>query len=429
MMSTWLYLFTKKKDFPEPLAEISALKAIDEEGDAFLLLAKRERPPGSKAMPGDQFALCTRKEGSVFCHALTTVAAQPRSEPTTPQTVAELYGSCCDRFFVKLSGIEMKSEARATDIIHGFTAEDERKWQKGKAFVKIVGASREVVRKRAPHRPPARHEGPAHHEGPAIPDRFHLRPKLQHTIGLPVTVMGLDPTAGEWCSRMMSGPKKMPSVRLNISASDGLPRITWGGVDKHKDNKSFLDCVTGHKASYVCIDGPCDTNGLRCLPDWSDWDRTVRGGVRDGERDLARAGIGLFWTTFGTIMGFDGASRWIARSLRLFRDLPQVASHAKIIETHPHAAFTMLWRACGRTDALPKKTGRLGQDARIAMLKTFIAQLNEEELNRDHDRIDAACAALVAAFHLLGLNRAFGTAANGGQVWVPDCKLFEVGAA
>lgn len=109
----------------------------------------------------------------------------------------------------------------------------------------------------------------------------------------------------------------------------------------------------------------------------------------------------------------------------MFGDLPQVAADAKIIETHPHAAFTMLWRACGRTDPLPKKTRQIGQDARIAMLKTFILQLDEKELNRDHDRIDAACAALVAAFQLLKLNRAFGTAENGGQIWVPDHALFE----
>ena len=38
----------------------------------------------------------------------------------------------------------------------------------------------------------------------------------------------------------------------------------------------------------------------------------------------------------------------------------------------------------------------------------------------DHDAVDAAAAALVAAMHRLGMARAAGTEAGGGRIWLPD---------
>jgi hypothetical protein len=197
-------------------------------------------------------------------------------------------------------------------------------------------------------------------------------------------------------------------------------KITLGTVEKHERNDEFCKRVASERASVVCIDGPCSTNGLRCRADWSFWNDAEQGDIRDGERSLAQEGIGLFWTTFTTVMGFDEASRWIARSLRIFHDLPRLAPKCEAIETHPNAAFTVMWRAFGQTGTLPKKTTAAGRDVRLAVLRSFIAGLSADTL-RDHEEVDAACAALVAALHALKITRPYGTCA--GVIWVPDTAM------
>ncbi len=204
----------------------------------------------------------------------------------------------------------------------------------------------------------------------------------------------------------------MPSVVLSWTGNS----VKYGGCEWHSDNDGFWKRAHSAGASIACIDGPCDTNGLRVLPDWASWDPDALGGVRDGERALAAAGVGLFWTTYRTVTRFDGASRWIARSLRLFGD---EARAAKTIETHPHGAFTFLWRSAGRTDVLGKKTSAKGRENRAALLRSLVPDMDEANLP-DHDAIDAAAAAVVAVLHGLGRTVAFGTDIGGGRIWMPS---------
>jgi hypothetical protein len=226
-------------------------------------------------------------------------------------------------------------------------------------------------------------------------------------------VLGLDPTAGTWESKMTEGKKPMPAFALrwngHIFIPDEMP-LSW-----HQKNSSFWIEATRRQTALNCIDGPCGTNGPKLLADFSGWDANASGGTRVGELDLSRTGVNLFWTTQNTVIKFEGASRWIARSLVLFSEQREKAN----IETHPHGAFTFLWQLFGEFGTPPKKLNAAGRNARLAILRAFIPDLSDEMVP-DHDAVDAACAALVAGLHRLGLTVAYGKANNGGQIWMPD---------
>jgi predicted nuclease with RNAse H fold len=239
-------------------------------------------------------------------------------------------------------------------------------------------------------------------------------PVILTIAGPPFTVIGIDPTAGTWESRMIEGPKRMPSFALHWDGSAFHP--TEKPLQWHPTNQSFWQRVDEVGAALSCIDGPCRTNGPCLLSDDSGWEKRGKSGLRVGELELSRQGINLFWTTQNTVEKFDGASRWIARSLKLFSE----DGRAKI-ETHPHGAFTFLWRLFGGLGPLPKKKKRIGRDSRLALLKAFVPTLTLEMVP-DDDAMDAACAALVAGFHQMGLTKAFGDDTNGGKIWMPDIE-------
>jgi len=212
---------------------------------------------------------------------------------------------------------------------------------------------------------------------------------------------------------MAEGPKEMPSFTLRWDGDGFRPDdqpLAW-----HLTNDGFRAEVGRRGAVLTCIDGPCGTNGPRLLSDLSGWDEQGPQWTRDGELALSRQGVNLFWTTQNTVMKFEGASRWIARSLVLFSGSPEQMK----IETHPHGAFTFLWQLFGGTGTPPKKSKPSGRQARLALLRSFIPGLSDGMVP-NHDALDAACAALVAGLHHLGLTIPFGASNEGGQIWMPD---------
>jgi predicted nuclease with RNAse H fold len=211
----------------------------------------------------------------------------------------------------------------------------------------------------------------------------------------------------------------MPSVALEVSP-DGALRLVDHAVEWHDTNASFLSRIRRLSPAVVCIDGPCATNGLRVLPDWSGWDLKATGGVREAERLLAKEGVGLYWTTCGTVTRFDGASRWIARSLLLFEEVR--AGAGVPIETHPHGAFRFLRQILGIPPELERKSTREGRTERVQILQAFIQDLDADVLG-NHDAVDAAVAALIAALHWLGRTVAFGSATDGGEIRMPAREM------
>jgi hypothetical protein len=89
------------------------------------------------------------------------------------------------------------------------------------------------------------------------------------------------------------------------------------------------------------------------------------------------------------------------------------------MEVYPHGAFVVLWNALGGRGGLPAKGTRAGRRARLALLATLVPGLSPRDLP-DHDAVDAAAAALVAALRRLGLARSVGTIRGGGRIWLPD---------
>lgn len=405
-MTTWIYRFTGNSRFPEPIHEIAALAAVDEEcGGAWLMLSARADPPGKGAALGDDFLLCADAGDGLRLHGRAIVGggAELRAEP--PESVRSLYAGNLNRMYVPLRQVELLAPAS----VPGLTEEEVHRFTSGQSYVKKLGTEVHHHGALTPVHPVR-----ASDEPPPLPGQW-IAP-----TGSPFVAAGVDPTAGDWRHSMDRGDAKpMPCVVLEWTGQ----KLQFNECLEHLANRMLWEQVARVGATVVCIDGPCATNGLQIRPDWSGWDLSVPGATRDGELALHAAGVKLFWTTHATVSNFDGASRWIARSLRLFAD-PEGAP-AERIETHPHGAFSMLWRLLGRTDPLPGKSGPAGRKARLWVLQTFVPDIDPAALP-DHDAVDAACAALVASLHGLGLSKSFGTRTYGGSIWMPDAKALHI---
>jgi hypothetical protein len=205
---------------------------------------------------------------------------------------------------------------------------------------------------------------------------------------------------------MEAGPKPMAAAAI---AWDGR-RLRLAAVGRARTNAELWAFCRASGARVVAVDGPCATNGLRLRARSRGWDLRRRGGRRDGEVALAAEGLPLFWTTHATVARFDGAARWIARSLRLFAD-PAGGAFERI-EVYPHGAFRLLG------GPLPAKGTGGGRAARLAVLARLVDGVSAAALP-DHDALDAGAAALVGALRALGLARKVGTTRGGGEIWMP----------
>lgn len=403
MRLDWLYRFTNKADYPDPVEEIDALCTLDANDErTYLLLANRSSPPLRGASCGEVIGLCTSHGNRLILHGTAVVAGESIRD-CTPLSVQPIYGSLEGRVFCPLKDLERlpSGELPDTTLSHA----EQEAFLKGQSFVKRLTPGIRTARKSAVSSTPGT-------SSPEITPTFPSFVFSQQCTAF--TVVGLDPTAGTWESKMTQGPKKMPSFALRWEAGfrpDDQP-LKW-----HTTNDEFRSEVDRCGAILTCIDGPCGTNGPRvrknCDP-WR-WDEDAPRRTRGGELALSRQGINLFWTTQNTVMRFAGASRWIARSLVLFSECPE----QRMIETHPHGAFTFLWRLFGGTITPPKKSKVAGRNARLSLLRSFISGLSDEMVP-NHDAVDAVCAALVAGLHQLELTTAFGTPNDGGQIWMPN---------
>jgi hypothetical protein len=400
----WLYRFTTNEDYPNPVEEIDALCTLDDNEDpAFLLLANRSSPPLSGASCGEIVGLCTSQGNRLTLHG-TAVVAGNTIRGSTPPSVQPIYGNLAGRVFCPLKDLERlpSDELSETILSHA----DQDAFLKGRAFVKRLTPGARTARRRSSAGQPEAISSESISTFPNL-----VLPQRPPAF----TVVGLDPTAGSWDSKMTAGPKKMPSFALRWDGDSFKPDdhpLAW-----HQTNESFWAEVTRRRACLICIDGPCGTNGPRLLKDCNPWrwDENGPNGTRDGELALSRQGVNLFWTTQNTVMKFKGARDWIARSLVLFSEDPKQQK----IETHPHGAFTFLWRLFGGTGTLPKKSKPAGRQARLSLLRSFITGLSDG-IVPNHDALDAACAALIGGLHQLNLTIPFGSVNNGGQIWMPD---------
>lgn len=405
----WLYRFTTNVQYPNPVEEIDTLCTLDGNDEpTFLLLAERTYPPLSRASGGEVVGLCTSEGNRLILHG-TAVIAGNAIRGSTPSSMLPIYGNRERRVFCPLKDLERLPSEELPDAI--LSHEEQGKFLNGRSFVKRLTAGARTARGSAAICQPKASPLATKPTFPSLV--FPQRPQG-------FTVVGLDPTAGTWASKMAEGPKEMPSFSLRWDGSCFRPDVqplAW-----HTTNNGFKAEVSRRHAVLICIDGPCGTNGPKLLPDLSGWDRQGGNGTRGGELALSRLGVNLFWTTQNTVMKFEGASRWIARSLVLFSERQGPPN----IETHPHGAFSFFWQLFGETGTPPKKSKPSGRLARMSLLRSFIPALSDEMVP-NHDALDAACAALVAGLHHLGLTIPFGTTMDGGQIWMPDiAKLADI---
>jgi hypothetical protein len=405
----WIYRFTANERYPDPVEEIDALCTLDDSDEqAYLLLANRTAPPMSGASCEEVVGLCTSENGKLILHA-TGVIGGVCIHGKTPASVEPLYGRFSRRSFSPLIGLRREKSKTLDETV--LSKQDQQAFLKGQSFVKKVAVGRHLTRKSS-----NRTMGKKSRSQPTTTQTAFSFPSMAFSHkASEFIVVGLDPTAGTWDSKMAAGPKDMPSFFLRWDGkhfhAENEP-LQW-----HSTNSAFWNVVQRSLAKLICIDGPWGTNGPRLLPDLSGWDRSTRSGTRGGELALSREGVNLFWTTQNTVERFDGASRWIARSLVLFSERPKQPK----IETHPHGAFTFFWRMFGKTGTPPKKLKKPGRDARLAILRSFIPGLTDGMVP-NHDAIDAACAALIAGLHQIGLTKPFGTMNDGGVIWMPDTE-------
>ena len=104
----WLYLFTKNNRYPDPLEEISFLKAKEEDdGKPYLLLNGHKSPPMSSATQGERVCLATRLDGIWQIHGIAQIAESAQELASTPADVEPLYGSHSARVWIKLEDIQL----------------------------------------------------------------------------------------------------------------------------------------------------------------------------------------------------------------------------------------------------------------------------------------------------------------------------------
>jgi len=405
----WLYRFTSNSNYPDPVEEIDALCTLDDDSvQAFLLLADRLSPPMRAASGGEMVGLCTSENGRLILHG-TGLIGGDCTHGNTPSSVEPLYGRLVGRSFCPLIDLRREPSKPLDEAV--LSIQDQGTFLNGQAFVKSLRVGRLRTRS-SPHLAQSKANRSEPDENPNNCDfsKVHFQGSDSR-----VTVVGLDPTAGTWASRMTEGPKEMPSFSLKWDGKSFQPDkepLRW-----HLTNAAFGGLVQDSHAALTCIDGPCGTNGLRLSDDLKRWEVNGNNGPRAGELALSRAGVHLFWTTENTVQKFDGASRWIARSLVLFSEQPKQPK----IETHPHGAFTFFWRMFGNSGAPPKKSKGSGRQARLAILRSFIPGLTDSMVP-NHDAVDAVCAALIAGLHHLGFTKPFGTLNDGGVIWMPDTE-------
>jgi len=145
-----------------------------------------------------------------------------------------------------------------------------------------------------------------------------------------------------------------------------------------------MDCPLGFPAGMCCLEEDCE-----CAP-------TSRFKGRECERELARRGIGCYFTTKRSII-----KRMVYRGMAL-RDA-MVGHGVEVLEVYPYAAKVALW---GKP--IPPKTTAEGMAflrGRLADLVPGVAPCSER---LTHDVCDAIVAAYTAYLHGQGKTESLG---------------------
>ena len=164
----------------------------------------------------------------------------------------------------------------------------------------------------------------------------------------------------------------------------------------------LLAALDGVECGLVGIDAPLSLPlGLDCLEEDHPCSPISRHKGRAAERELARMGIGRFFTTKRSII--KGLT---CRGMELCRDF--VGRGYDVLEVYPYASKVVLF---GRR--IPRKSTPRGLAFLVERLAALIGGL-EPYLDRlDHDECDALIAAYTARLHLERRTDCLGTKEEG----------------
>ncbi len=174
----------------------------------------------------------------------------------------------------------------------------------------------------------------------------------------------------------------------------------------------MLDFFEGYKEdlAYIGLDGPCGIPrglDLCCFdPRINDCACRESSGQkgRIAERELARRGIGCFFTTKKAF-----AKAWIRRSLNLFRILKERGF--PVLEVYPYGTKRRLFPG-----GLPKKATLRGRIALQEGLSSLDIELPEGRLS--HNELDALIGAYTCYLYSQGLTEEIGEEED-GKILIP----------
>jgi predicted nuclease with RNAse H fold len=171
------------------------------------------------------------------------------------------------------------------------------------------------------------------------------------------------------------------------------------------DDPDIVAIIERDRPLLTGIDAPLSMpKSLHCLDDECPCAESPTEKGRQCERELARQGIGCYFTTKKSII-----KDMVLRGIHIEEML--TARHCEVIEVYPYATKRRLW---GRD--IPKKTTARGLDFLRSRLSVIIPGLQAPHMG--HDLCDALVAAYTAYLHHHGRTELIGDP-DEGQIVIP----------
>ena len=200
---------------------------------------------------------------------------------------------------------------------------------------------------------------------------------------------------------LTSSPKKPSAYAL----LDGELRISFR--ERLHTDRDIIAAVELDLPTTVAIDAPLSLpKGLCCLDEDCLCHPESGEKGRLCERELAKLGIGCFFTTKRSII-----ERMVHRAINLKNGL--LARGYQVIEVYPYASKVRLW---GRPAY--KKTTNRGVEFLRAHLAMTVPDIERNGSKLTHDHCDAVIAAYTACLHYRGKVDLIGDP-DEGQIFIP----------
>ena len=189
----------------------------------------------------------------------------------------------------------------------------------------------------------------------------------------------------------------MSSLGIDLAASSKRPSAyaLLNGDSELSEMGSFrtyeelLEVVDGHEPSLIAIDAPLTLPmGLDCLEESCPCSPSLKQKGRAAEAELARMGIGCFYTSKRSII-----KNLVYRGMKFYLNLTE--RRHKVIEVYPYATKVVLFG-----DKIPRKASPQGMAFIREKLGGLIRGLGPTVDGLNHDRCDALLAAYTGCCHL-----------------------------